>query len=93
MLLARLRSADWITAGTPQEKAKMDVDTIYRDRAAWVKRYLELNWPDYHLHDAMFNTEMGDSFVAKMLVHCVQRVSRRTQKGFNHPEFTVSRSP
>jgi len=56
----------------------MDVDTIYRDRAACVKRYLELNWPDYHLHDAMFNTEMGDSFVAKMLVHCVQRVSRRT---------------
>ena len=43
MLLARLRSADWITAGTPQEKAKMDVDTIYRDRAACVKRYLELN--------------------------------------------------
>jgi Cytidylate kinase-like family len=67
-----------ITAGTPQEKAITDVDTIDRDRAAFVKTYLKLNWPEYHLFDAMFNTERGDYFVAEMLVHCVQQVTRRT---------------
>ncbi|MGB9431219.1 MAG: cytidylate kinase-like family protein, partial [Candidatus Acidiferrum sp.] len=33
-----------ITTGTPQEKAITDVDTIDRDRAAFVKRYLKLEW-------------------------------------------------
>jgi hypothetical protein len=61
-----------ITAGTSQEKAIADVDTIDRDRAAFVKTYLKLNWPDPHLNDVMFNTEMGDSFVADMLVRCVR---------------------
>ena len=67
-----------ITAGTPQEKAITDVDEIDRDRAAFVKRYLKLNWPEIHLYDAMFNTETGDSLVAEMLAHCVHQVARRT---------------
>jgi hypothetical protein len=66
-----------ITAGTPQEKAITEVDTIDRDRAAFVKRYLKLNWPEIHLYDAMFNTETGDSFVADMLARCVQQVVSR----------------
>ncbi len=67
-----------ITSGTPQEKAITEVDTIDRSRAAFVKRYLKLNWPDHHLYDAMFNTETGDSYVADMLVCCVQRIASRT---------------
>jgi hypothetical protein len=67
-----------ITAGTPQEKAITDVDTIDRDRAAFVKKYLKLNWPERHLYDAMFNTETGDSLVAEMLAHWVQQVASRT---------------
>ena len=63
-----------ITAGIPQEKAIMDVDTIDRDRAAFVKRYLKLHWPEHHLYDAMFNTEKGETFVADMLAHCVQQL-------------------
>jgi len=66
-----------ITAGISQEQAITDVDTIDEDRAAFVKTYLKLNWPEIHLFDAMFNTERGDSFVAEMLVHCVQQVGRR----------------
>ena len=66
-----------ITAGTPQEKAITEVDTIDRDRAAFVKRYLKLKWPEYHLFDAMFGTERGDSYVAEMLAHCVQQVARQ----------------
>jgi cytidylate kinase len=64
-----------ITAGTPQEKAITEVETIDRDRAAFVKRYLKLNWPEFQLYDAMFNTERGESYVAEMLAHCAQQVS------------------
>jgi hypothetical protein len=65
-----------ITAGTPQDKAITDVDTIDRDRAAFVKRYLKLTWPERDLYDVMFNTETGDSFVAEMLVRCLDQISR-----------------
>jgi len=66
-----------IAAGTSQEKAITEVDTIDTDRAAFVKRYLKLKWPERHLYDAMFSTERGDSFVAEMLAQCVQQVTRR----------------
>ena len=68
-----------ITGGTPQDKAIADVDTIDRDRAAFVKRYLNLNWPERSLYNAMFNTEMGDSYVAEMLAHCVQKAASYEQ--------------
>lgn len=64
-----------IIAGAPQEKAITDVDTIDGGRAAFVKRYLKLDWPEYHLYDAMFNTEAGDSYVAEMLAYCAQQVA------------------
>ncbi len=64
-----------ITSGIPQDKAITDVDTIDSDRAAFVKRYLKLNWPEIHLFDAMFNTERGDAFVAEMIAHCVQQLA------------------
>ena len=64
-----------ITAGSPQEKAIADVDTIDEDRAAFVKKYLKLNWPEHHLYDAMFSTERGDSYVAEMLAHCTQQAA------------------
>lgn len=68
-----------ITAGTPQDKAIADVDTIDSDRAAFVKKYLKLNWPERQLYDAMFNTENGYSYVAEMLAHCAQQVVSHEQ--------------
>jgi hypothetical protein len=71
-----------IIAGTPQEKAITDVDTIDTDRAAFIKKYFKLNWPEHHLYDAMFNTERGDSYVAEMLVYCTQQVASPVVKRF-----------
>lgn len=68
-----------IAAGTSQEKAITDVDTIDRDRAAFVKRYFKLNWPELELYDVIFNTEMGDSYVAEMLAYCAQQVAGHEQ--------------
>ena len=63
-----------VRGGVPERDAIEQVDTTDRDRAAFIKRYLKLSWPDHHLYDAMFKTEMGESYVAEMLVHCVQEV-------------------
>lgn len=67
-----------ITTGIPEEKAITDVDTLDADRAAFVKRYLKLKWPEIHLFDAMLNTERGDSLVAEMLAYYVQQVPGQT---------------
>jgi cytidylate kinase len=64
-----------VTRGTPEGDAIDQVDTTDGDRAAFVKKYLKLNWPDRHLYHAMFNTEMGDSYVAEMLAYCAQQVA------------------
>jgi hypothetical protein len=69
-----------ITRGVPQEKAITDVDTIDRDRAAFIKRYLKLKWPQHHLYDAMFNTDTGDAFVAEIIARCVQHIADRDEK-------------
>ncbi len=63
-----------VRGGMPEGDAIEQVDTTDRDRAAFVKRYLKLSWPDHHLYDAMFNTETGESYVAQMLAHCAQEV-------------------
>jgi len=67
-----------ISAGTPERDAIEHVDTTDGDRAAFVKKYLKLNWPERCIYDAMFNTRRGASYVVEMLVHCVQEVTGGT---------------
>ena len=66
-----------IVAGTPEAKAISEVDTIDKDRAAFVKTYLKLDWPECHLFHAMLNTEMGVPQVAEMLAYCVQKAANQ----------------
>ncbi|HTV60611.1 MAG TPA: cytidylate kinase-like family protein [Verrucomicrobiae bacterium] len=66
-----------IGGGTPEREAIEQVDTTDRDRAAFVKKYLKLDWPGYHLYNAMFSTEVGDSYVCEMIVQCVQQAPGR----------------
>ncbi|HUB18373.1 MAG TPA: cytidylate kinase-like family protein [Acidobacteriaceae bacterium] len=63
-----------IAAGTTERKAIEQVDTTDRARAAFVRQYLGLKWPEPHLYHAMFNTEMGESRTAAMLVQCMKRL-------------------
>ena len=62
-----------ITNGETEERAIRQVDTTDKSRAAFVRQYLGLKWPEPHLYHAMFNTEMGESCVAAMLIQCVER--------------------
>lgn len=70
-----------IARGATQDKAIEQIDTTDKARAAFVRQYLGLKWPDPHLYDAMFNTERGDSFVADMLIRCVQEAHSDDEPG------------
>ncbi len=65
-----------ISGGKTEKKAIELVDTTDRARAAFVRRYLGLKWPEPNLYHAMFNIAMGDSCTAKILLQCVQEFGR-----------------
>jgi len=65
-----------ISSGESQDRAIELVDTTDEARAAFVRQYLGLKWPERHLYHAMFNTEMGESCTAAMLVECLQQFER-----------------
>jgi hypothetical protein len=65
-----------ISGGETQDKAIELVDTTDKSRAAFVRQYLGLKWPEPHLYQAMFNTEMGEQCTAEMLVACLQLLQR-----------------
>lgn len=65
-----------VCAGTPERDAIEQVDTTDRDRAAFIKKYLDLNWPERHLYHAMFSTEIGVSATADLILNCIQQFQR-----------------
>jgi cytidylate kinase len=65
-----------ISRGETQDKAIELIDTTDKARAAFVQQYLGLKWPETQLYHAMFNTEMGESCTATMLVECVRQFER-----------------
>jgi cytidylate kinase len=69
-----------ISSGETQDKAIEQIDTTDQSRAAFVRQYLGLKWPEPHLYHAMFNTEMGESCTATMLVECLQQFERDNEK-------------
>ena len=62
-----------ISKGATQDKAIEQVDTTDKARAAFVRQYLGLEWPEPQLYHAMFNTEMGEACTTTILVECVQQ--------------------
>jgi hypothetical protein len=68
-----------ISSGAAQDKAIEQVDTTDQARAAFVQQYFGLKWPQPQLYQAMFNTEMGDSCTASMLIGCVQQFEHEAE--------------
>ena len=62
-----------ISRGATQNSAIEQIDTTDEARAAFVRQYLGLKWPEPQLYDAMFNTEMGESSTAAMVLQCVRQ--------------------
>jgi cytidylate kinase len=65
-----------ISGGESEDRAIELIDTTDEARAAFVRQYLGLKWPERHLYHAMFNTEMGEASTATMLVECFQQFER-----------------
>ena len=57
-----------IAQGNTQARAQALVDTVDRERRAFIKRYFHVEWPNRSIYHAMVNTAAGDLQVIKTIL-------------------------
>ena len=63
--------------GSSAAEAESLVDTVDRERAAYIKHYFDADWPTRSLYHMMLNTAMGDETVIQTALNTMHRVASR----------------
>src|SRR5690242_8313147 len=58
-----------IAQGTARRQAEHLLETVDRDRAAFIRRYYGKEWPDRHLYNMMLNVNQGDEFAIETVLN------------------------
>jgi len=53
------------------------IDTIDKERAAFIKKYFGKDWPNRHLYHMMINTKVGDDLAVEMILKEIDALNRR----------------
>jgi cytidylate kinase len=64
-------------AGRTAEQAAALVETVDRDRAAFIKQYFSLEWPCRSLFQLMVNSRMGDDAVVETILGAMKAIETR----------------
>jgi cytidylate kinase len=64
--------------GRSEEKAVEQAETVDRDRAAYIKSYFGIDWPDRYMFDLMINTQVGDEVVVETILNSVTMLERKS---------------
>jgi cytidylate kinase len=54
--------------GNPQKEAEGLVDTVDRERAAFIKKYFDVDWPNRPVYHGMLNTAAGEEVVVRAIL-------------------------
>jgi len=57
-----------LARGKSEGEAEQLVDTVDRERADFIQRYFNVEWPDRAIYHSMINTAIGDQAVVHMIV-------------------------
>lgn len=72
--------------GHTREEAEELVETVDRERIAYVKHYFNADWPTRSLYHMMLNTAVGNEPVVTTILETMQLVSGRPKAtDFEHP--------
>ncbi|HEY7097652.1 MAG TPA: cytidylate kinase-like family protein [Terriglobales bacterium] len=66
-----------LSRGKSASDAELLVDTVDRERADFIQKYFNSEWPDRPIYHAMMNTEIGDEAVANMILSLKQSYEAR----------------
>ena len=75
-----------LSAGQSESEANELVDTIDRERIAYVKHYFNADWPTRSLYHLMMNTSLGDENVIATILDTMRRLQSQ-----GNPSFTEIR--
>jgi cytidylate kinase len=61
-----------LARGKSERDAQELVDTVDRERAGFLEKYLRVVWPDRAVYHVMVNTAVGDEAVVQTVVNCMK---------------------
>jgi cytidylate kinase len=74
--------------GSANEDAEDLVDTVDRERIAFVKHYFDADWPTRSLYHVMINTAVGNESVIETILHTMRMVEGRPKATGYEPAKT-----
>lgn len=66
-----------LSRGKNERDAEELVDTVDRERADFIQKFFNVDWPDRTVYHAMLNTAIGDECVANMILTLVETYQTR----------------
>jgi cytidylate kinase len=75
-----------IADGRSRSEAEDLVDSVDRERIAYVKHYFNADWPTRSLYHLMLNTAVGDEVVVKTIRDTMRMVEGKPQATGYHPQ-------
>jgi cytidylate kinase len=80
-----------IAEGHSEEDAVELVDSVDRERIAYVKHYFNADWPTRSLYHIMLNTAVGNQPVVQTIIDTMRRVEGRPKAtDYEHPNVSAS---
>lgn len=78
--------------GMEESEAEDAVDTVDRERIAFIKHYFNANWPTRSLYHLMLNTAVGDEAVVETVLNTMHLVEGRPKAtGYDSSPAPVTR--
>jgi cytidylate kinase len=66
-----------LTRGKGEKEAEELVDTVDRERADFILKYFNVEWPDRAIYHTMINTAIGDDTVVNMILSLMETYRTR----------------
>jgi cytidylate kinase len=66
-----------LSRGKSEKEAEELVDSVDRERADFIQKYFNVDWPDRPIYHTMLNTAIGDECSANMILSLVQTYEAR----------------
>ncbi len=63
--------------GKSENEAEQLVDTVDRERVAFIQKYFHVEWPDRVVYHTMINTAIGDDAVLRVIVDLMETVNAK----------------
>jgi cytidylate kinase len=66
-----------LARGKSEEEAEQLVDTVDRERADFIQKYFQVEWPDRAIYHTMINTVIGDEAVLDIILDLMKTLDAR----------------